>query len=72
MLRLFFWKLRINKIDHNPKFFKVSLKRNKYKQDLSQMEQFKIDDIWPALTPNQRDIVIDMGFSEPVHNKKQK
>ncbi|MEQ8184331.1 hypothetical protein [Marinobacter salarius] len=32
-----FWRLNSNKIDYSPSFFKVSLKKDKYKRDLAQM-----------------------------------
>jgi len=60
-----FWKLNSNKIDHSPSFFKVSLKRDKYKRDLAQMEPDRVHVIWGALTSSQRQIALDSGHTEP-------
>ena len=32
------WRLRHHRIDHNPSFFKVSLKKTQYKEDLRRMD----------------------------------
>jgi hypothetical protein len=42
------WRLRQNQIDHSPSFFKVSLKKNKYKADLRGMPLSRVHTIWPA------------------------
>ena len=49
-----FWRLKSHGIDHSPSFFKVSLKRDKYKNDLREMEPHRVHLIWPALTSSQR------------------
>ncbi|HEX2963531.1 MAG TPA: hypothetical protein VHO43_17175 [Ignavibacteriales bacterium] len=54
---LVLWKLNLNKIDHNPAFFKINLAKPKYKEAISAMESFKIKRIWPALTSSQRKLV---------------
>jgi hypothetical protein len=50
-----------NKIDHNPSFFKVSLKNGGYKEDLSEISEEDFRIIWGALTSSQREIAIKLG-----------
>lgn len=59
------WRLRKNEIDHNPSFFKVSLRTNKYKQDLKGMPLSRVHKIWPSLTSSQRKLAISYGHSAP-------
>ncbi len=61
-----FWRLNANKIDHSPSFFKISLKRDKYKRDLREMETRRIHVIWPALTSAQRKMALSMGHVAPA------
>jgi len=61
-----FWRLKKNKIDHSPSFFKISLKKDKYKRDLSQMEEDRVHIIWPALSSSQRKLAIDYGHTAPI------
>ncbi|WP_294058835.1 hypothetical protein [Thiolapillus sp.] len=60
-----FWRLKSHGIDHSPSFFKVSLKRDKYKNDLREMEPHRVHLIWPALTSSQRKLALSMGHSAP-------
>ena len=60
-----FWRLKSHKIDHSPSFFKISLKRDKYKRDLREMDTSRVHLIWPALTSSQRKLAISMGHSTP-------
>lgn len=60
-----FWRLSANKIDHSPSFFKVSLKKDKYKRDLAQMETERVHMFWPALSSSQRKMAIHYGHHEP-------
>jgi hypothetical protein len=62
-----FWRLKENKIDHHPSFFKISLRRDKYKRDLAQMPLKRVHMIWPALTSSQRKIAIKSGHTAPEH-----
>lgn len=59
------WRLQSNKIDHSPSFFKIDLKKAKYRQDLREMQLSRVHVIWPALTSTQRNIAISMGHSAP-------
>jgi len=60
-----FWRLKCNKIDHSPSFFKVSLKKDKYKKDLAQMRPDRVHIIWPALSSSQRKLAISYGHLAP-------
>ncbi|MFW2374528.1 MAG: hypothetical protein ACN4GM_15490 [Gammaproteobacteria bacterium] len=60
-----FWRLSKNKIDFSPSFFKVSLKKDKYKRDLADMATDRVQLIWPALSSAQRRIAISYGHSAP-------
>ncbi len=60
-----FWRLTSNRIDHTPSFFKVNLRKNKYKKDLASMETSRVHMIWPALTSSQRQLAIEYGHTEP-------
>jgi len=59
------WRLQRQRIDHSPSFFKINLKKSKYKDDLQAMELSRVHIIWPALSSSQRNIAIDMGHSPP-------
>jgi len=60
-----FWRLNANKIDHSSSFFKISLKRDKFKQDLRDMNTRRVHVIWPALTSTQRKKDLGMGHTAP-------
>lgn len=59
------WRLKSHEIDHSLSFFKISLKRDKYKRDLRDMEVNRVHLIWPALTSSQRKLALSMGHSAP-------
>ncbi|MDK1286271.1 hypothetical protein [Pseudoalteromonas umbrosa] len=59
------WRLKINNIDHSPSFFKVSLKKDKYKKDLADMPLDRVHVIWSALSSSQRNLAISYGHSIP-------
>jgi len=61
-----FWRLNSNKIDHSPSFFKVSLKKDKYKTDLAQMPLDRVHMIWPALSSSQRKLAVSYGHTPPI------
>lgn len=60
------WRLGKHKIDHSPSFFKVSLRKDKYKHDLRMMEESRVHVIWPALSSSQRKIAEKYGFKAPT------
>lgn len=60
-----FWRLTENGIDHSPSFFKVSLRRDRYKEDVKEMPTSRVHMIWPALTSAQRKKVCEFGHTPP-------
>ncbi len=59
------WRLKRNRIDHSPTFFKVNLQRDKFKRDLAQMKSSHVHTIWPALTSAQREMAKRHGHTPP-------
>ena len=59
------WRLRERCIDHDPKFFKVNLKKNRYKDDLRDMPASQVRVIWSTLSSSQRALAIELGHSAP-------
>jgi len=59
------WRLQKHKIHHNQSFFKINLKRDKYKQDLQNMKLSHVHIIWPALSSSQRKMALRLGHSAP-------
>ena len=53
-LGLIFWKLDTNKISYKKADFKVSLQRNREKEQLLEMENWKLEKIWQSLTSQQK------------------
>lgn len=60
-----FWRLKTNRIDHSPSFFKISLKRIQHKVDLGAMPADRVHLLWPALSSSQRKTAMEMGHSPP-------
>ncbi|NOJ43901.1 hypothetical protein [Bradyrhizobium australiense] len=61
-----FWRLRRNRIDHDPSFFNVTLKKKRYMDDLAAMETSKVHYFWRALTPSQRKHAVTLGHTVPI------
>jgi hypothetical protein len=59
------WRLRENNIDHSPSFFKISLKRERYRDDLRDMKTSRVHVIWPALSSTQRRLAEELGHTAP-------
>lgn len=59
------WRLQEHCIDHSPGFFKISLQKEKYKNDLRDMPKSRIKYLWPALTSSQRILAMEMGHKAP-------
>lgn len=59
------WRLQKNKIDHSPSFFKINLRKDKYKSDLKHMELSRVQLIWSALSSSQRKIAEQYGHVAP-------
>jgi hypothetical protein len=60
-----FWRLQVNQIDHSPSFFKVTLKKQKYKENLREMKENRVHVIWPALSTAQRKVAVELGHTPP-------
>lgn len=60
-----FWRISKYNIDYSPSFFKISLKKNTYKDDIANMEKSRVHIIWPALSNSQRQLVMKYGHTEP-------
>lgn len=59
------WRLRQHRIDHHPSFFKINLKKDKYKTDLRGMELGRVHILWPALSTAQRRMALQFGHTPP-------
>lgn len=66
-----FWKLQENDIDHTASFFKISLKKNKFKEDLEEMKTSHVHYFWKALSSSQKKLAVEYGHVEPhlIKNK---
>ena len=58
-----FWRLSKNRIDHSPSFFKINLRKDKYKNDLANMPTNRVQKIWPALSGSQRKLAMSYGHT---------
>lgn len=61
-----FWRLRSNRIDHDPSFFNVTLRKKRYMDDLAAMETSKVHYFWRALTLSQRKHAVALGHIAPL------
>lgn len=59
------WRLQAQRIDHSPSFFKINLKKEKFKDDLRSMQPSHVHVIWPALSSTQRNMALGMGHAAP-------
>lgn len=59
------WRLQAQRIDHSPSFFKVNLKKDKFKDDLRSMQLSHVHVIWPALSSSQKTMALGMGHTAP-------
>lgn len=53
-LGLLFWRLEVQKIEYSACNFKLSLKKNRDKEQLLKMEYWKVQKLWKALSATQR------------------
>ena len=60
-----FWRLNKNQIDHSPSFFNVTLKKQRYRDDLQAMPTSQVRFFWQALTVSQRNIATALGHTPP-------
>lgn len=54
-LNFLMWRLKVNKIDHNPGDFKLRMRRDSDKAQLVGLEDFQLRQIWPCMARSQRD-----------------
>jgi hypothetical protein len=60
-----FWRLNKHQIEHNPSFFKIDLKHDRFKAQLKDMDSSRVRILWPALTSAQRVIAMRFGHAPP-------
>lgn len=60
-----FSRMETHGIGYNPNYFKVSLEKGVFKNDLRQMPTGKVHRIWPALDSGQKQIAVRAGHSVP-------
>jgi len=65
------WRLRALKIPHNPRDFRVGLRRDKHKNDLMKLDDFKARGLIPYLSKTQRDFLFVMKPRLVEHPKPQ-
>ena len=53
-LDVLFWRLAEQKIEYYPPDFKLSIRRNKEKEQLLEMEDWKVKRLWGAMSTSQR------------------
>lgn len=56
-LSTIFWRLKEYKINFNKSYFKITIKRKKEKEQLLNMKDWQLADIWPCLTNSQKNII---------------
>ena len=60
-----FWRLDENKIDYSPSFFKINLRKDRYKDDLRDMTTDRVHFFWPALSSSQKKLANSLGHAPP-------
>lgn len=53
-LALLFWRLDHHEIEYSPRDFKLVIRRDREKNQLRQMEDWKIRKVWPCMSTSQR------------------
>lgn len=59
------WRLKRHNIDHNPTFFKIDLKHDRFKAQLREMDESRVHVLWPALSASQREMAKRFGHRPP-------
>jgi len=59
------WRLREHRIEHHPSFFKITIRRDTHKADMSAMPLGRVHRLWPFLSASQRKLAESMGFTPP-------
>lgn len=65
------WRLRALKIPHNPRDFRVAMRRDKHKIDLRKLDDFKVRGLIPYLSASQREILYEMKPHLQEHPEPQ-
>jgi hypothetical protein len=60
-----FWKLKAHGIDHCSSFFRINIKKARYRRDLGEMETNRVHFFWEALTASQKKLALIMGHLPP-------
>ncbi|NOU77982.1 hypothetical protein GC101_03715 [Paenibacillus sp. LMG 31459] len=58
-LTILIWRLDKYKVEHNKSHFKMTIKKNKDKEQLLQMEEWKVQKIWGCLSKTQKEYYKD-------------
>lgn len=53
------WRMEKYKIEHNKSHFKITIKKNKDKEQLLGLEEWKVQKIWPCLSNSQKKYYIE-------------
>jgi hypothetical protein len=61
-----FWRLTENRIDHNPSFFSINLKKQQLRDDLRDMPTARVHRFWRAMTIAQRKLAESLGHAPPT------
>lgn len=61
-----FSKLKKHKIDYQPSFFRINLKRDKYQNSMRNLNGYQIELILPTLTKSQREIAQRLKIKAPL------
>ena len=64
-LTLLFWRFKKHKINHKPIDFKVVMKRNREKDQLRNMEEWKLEQLWKSLSSSQKNWVRENANYNP-------
>lgn len=64
------WRLQRNQIDHNPRFFKVDLRHDRFRAQLREMDESRVHVLWPALSASQREIAQRYGHKPPTPRER--
>ncbi|UTH73228.1 hypothetical protein [Chromobacterium sp. IIBBL 290-4] len=52
-LALLFWRLDQHEIEYSPRDFKLTIRRDREKNQLRQMEDWKLQKLWPSMSTSQ-------------------
>ena len=68
-LKVIVWRLNKYNIKHNPKSFKMIMRRNREKEQLDKMEDWQVKKIEPYLSARQRKRVSEIRSKDPIMRK---